>query len=125
VLVTAPAAPALTVTTSVKVAVAPEASAVVLVAVTTPAAGPVTFQPAGGVSDTNVVFAGRMSVSVAPVTGVTPRLATRMVYVIFWPATAVVAPSVLNTLKSVVALVVATTVSVSVDESLAGFASMP
>src|SRR4051812_28001392 len=64
VFVTAPTALPLAVTSSVKVAVAPGARGVVLVAVTTPPAGAVVVQPAGGVSDMNVVFAGRTSASV-------------------------------------------------------------
>src|SRR5262245_4559032 len=79
VFVTAPVAPAFTVTVSVNAALAPTASGVVFVALTTPAVGPVTVHPAGGVKDTNAVLGRSMSVSVAPVIGVVPRLVTVIV----------------------------------------------
>src|SRR5436305_483647 len=76
VFVTAPVAPALTFTISVKTAVAPEARAVVFDVVTTPPVVTGAVQPVGGVNDTRVVLGGRTSVKVAPVTDVSPRLVT-------------------------------------------------
>src|SRR5262245_58774468 len=59
VFVTAPVAPAFTVTVSVNAALAPTANGVVFVTVRTPAVGPVRVQPAGVAKDTNVVFGGK------------------------------------------------------------------
>src|SRR2546430_14160176 len=67
-----------------------------------------------------VIAAGRVSLTVAPVTALGPLLATTMVYVVDVPGTALDTPSVLVMLRSAVV----STVSVSVVLSLAGVAYM-
>src|SRR6185436_15260233 len=77
--------------------------------------------------------AGAVSVTVAPVTAVGPLLVATMVYVIAWPATAVLTPSVFVIARSVPGVIVSTSVALlfpaigsnTVAATVAVFESVP
>ena len=82
------AVPIFTLTTSGKLAVAPEATDgfVHVTVPVAPTAGVTQTHPAGGTKETKVVFAGMLSVNLAPVAAAGPLLVAVCVYVMLLPS---------------------------------------
>jgi hypothetical protein len=113
VLLSVPTAAAPGVTTMVTVALAPLAKVPieqVIVAV------PVQL-PGLDVAETNVTFAGKVSVTVTPVAALGPLLVTRMLYVRFWPANTGSGESLLVSARFAAALTVLLVVEVLLPDT--------
>lgn len=111
------AVPVLTFVISEKVAAVPPAifNAVHTTLPVLPTGGVVQVQPAGTAMETNVVFAGTASTSVALSAALGPLLVTTCVYVMLLPAVTGSGEAMLVMLRSAVETTLATSVALSFD----------
>ena len=112
VFVSVPVAPAEMATVIVKVAEAPTGRSTTPAIEPLPAAGQLPPPAPTQVQVIEAIPAGIVSVTVAPVTLDGPVLVTTTVYVVDWPGTAVVVPSVLVMVRSVCGVTVVRSVAV-------------